>query len=179
MTTTVETVVAGNPAAAQAAIDWTAKRYPDIVAVCRARGVNPRELSGPVLDAATLAAHRGVLRTLTPARAVTRALDAMRIDIHGGGVTRERRGPHPRAIPCADDGGGCGDMDPLARLIVAERIDQMVAESHWCAGAVAEALGAPRGSRPNLDPRGERTRRRMRARERGGQFGFQGYGWSA
>lgn len=178
MTTTVETIVADNPAEARAAIDWTAKLYPDIVAACRARGVNPRELLGPVLDAATLAAHSGALRVLTPARAIKLALDAVRIDTLGGGVTREHRGPHPQAVPCVDEfGGGCGDMDPLARLLVAERIDQMVAGSRWCAEAAREALGEPRGRRPDPDPLGERTRRRKRARARGGQFQFDGWGW--
>lgn len=67
--------------------------------------------------------------------------------------------------------------DPLACLIAAEDVAELVATSRWCADSARDATSAPYGRVPDPDPRGAKTRQRKRARERHGQLAFGGWGW--
>jgi len=94
-------------------------------------------------------------------------------------VRRPHRGPL-EIVPLDGVLDPAAELDPLTRLVVADDIAELCRTSRWCRDAAAEATKSCVRRLPDANPRGDKTRQRRRAYERGsGQLQFGGWGWQS
>lgn len=162
-----------NITAAARAATWVEEHRADLTTAALRAGLPPRDLDSAAWLTVLDATERGGALD-------TRQITASAVYVLTGQplISRPHRGrAQVVAIDAAPD--LALGADPLAWLVAAEDVAELVTASRWCAGAVHEAASAPRGRTPDPDPRSERSRRRSRERERGGQLSFGGWGWQS